>query len=90
MRNLRTYKWEEILEAPKNFPLWPRILIIHVQISELRVNLPFTTYIQKMDNNDCHVPNNIPHNSTTTTRERGVLSSVLDIMSFKYRLLSKV
>jgi len=25
-----------------------------------------------------------------TTRERGVLSSVLDITSFKYRLLSKV
>jgi len=25
-----------------------------------------------------------------TTKERGVLSSVLDIMSFKYQLLSKV
>ena len=67
MRNLRTHKEEETLEVSKNLPLWPRVLIIHIQITELRVNLPFSTYIQKMDNNHCHVLNNIMHNSTTNS-----------------------
>jgi len=67
MRNLRTHKGEEILEVSKNLPLQPRVLIIHIQINELRVNLPFTTYIQKSDNNYHHVPNNILHNSTTNS-----------------------